>query len=228
MPLDGGFTRYHVCKRRHPVVFVSDDGATWTESAPAGLAPPGGSSLRINDLTIVGDRFVAAGTIEGPGWRAVLFSSPDGVTWTAEREFVGDGNPMSSESVAYDGSTLVLTTFETPVRWGGRQHRRLAAGRAGSRGRAGSSSAPRSPRSRSSSRNDHPLAPLPFEPPDPANPCGLIDGIPFPFFGFPIVQRRADRWNADDVRELHTKGSEAPSSKQPATPTTRSCTTNSW
>lgn len=181
--IEGGFTSHFVCTQRRPVVFVSDDGADWTESAPAGLAPPDGSSLRINDLITVGDRFVAAGTVEGSAWRAVLFSSPDGLTWTAERSIVGaDGNPMSSKALAYDGSTLVLIATESPCAgvnfntagWdlgaGVAKHGRIFVGA------DVDSLTLQQP-------SDHPLAAAPFVPPDPANPCGPVDGVPFNFAG---------------------------------------------
>lgn len=178
---DDGFISYSSCRRYRPVVFVSDDGATWTESAPAGFAPPSGASLRIDDLIVVDDGYIAAGTIQGPNWRAVLFSSPDGVTWTAEREFVGDGNPMSSRSLAHDGATLVLTASETPCdtindNTGGWV---LGAGWA-SHGRifVGSdiaSLALQQP-------GEHPLAPEPLAPP---GECGVIDDIPISFYPYP-------------------------------------------
>ncbi|MDW3216136.1 MAG: pentapeptide repeat-containing protein [Ilumatobacteraceae bacterium] len=181
--IEGGFTRHFVCKQRRPVVFVSDDGANWTESTPAGLAPPDGSSLRINDLITVGDRFVAAGTVEGSAWRAVLFSSPDGLTWTAERSIVGaDSNPMSSKALAYDGSTLVFIANESPCAgvnfntagWdlgaGVAKHGRIFVGA------DVDSLTLQQP-------SDHPLAAAPFVPPDPANPCGPVDGVPFNFAG---------------------------------------------
>lgn len=180
--IDGGFTSHYLCTRSHPVVFVSDDGATWAQSAITGLAPPDGSSLVIADLITVGDRFAAAGTIEGSAWRAVLFSSPDGVTWTTERSIVSDGNAMSSQGLAFDGTTLVFIAEEHPCTtpsvingtWylgaGVARHGRIFVG-----ADIGSLTLQQA--------SDHPLAPAPFEPPDPADPCGPVDGIPFHFAG---------------------------------------------
>ena len=180
--IEGGFMSYYVCTRRRPVVFVSDDGDTWTESAPAGLAPPAGASLRINDLIVVDDGYLAAGTIEGPDWRAVLFTSPDGVTWTAVREFVGDGNPMSSDSLAYDGVTLAFTAIETPCASGPDDNVggwQLGAGFAG-HGRIfiGTDIASLTLQQ----PGEHPLAVAPLDiPPD----CGAIDDIPIAFYPYP-------------------------------------------
>ena len=180
--IDGGFTSHSLCTERRPVVFVSDDGATFTQSAITGLAPPDGSSLVIDDLITVGDRLVAAGTIEGPAWRAAMFSSPDGLTWTSERSIVGDGNAMSSEALAFDGTTLVFIAEEhpcaTPSVVNGTWYLGAGAARHG-RIFVGADIASLTLQQPS----DHPLAVAPFEPPDPADPCGPVDGVPFNFAG---------------------------------------------
>ncbi|MCB2224430.1 MAG: pentapeptide repeat-containing protein, partial [Actinobacteria bacterium] len=196
----GGFTHYYVCTRQRPLAFVSDDGETWTESSPAGLAPPGGSSLRIDDLIAVDDGYLAAGTIEGPGWRAVLFASPDGVTWTAEREFLGDGNPMSSRSMAFDGTTLVFTADETPCpsgpddNVGGWQ---LGPGFA-THGRifVGTDIASLTLQQ----PGEHPLAAAPLDIPPG---CGVIDGIPIAFYPYPSFRAEVVD-GAVTVFELYT------------------------
>lgn len=162
-------------------MFTSDDGTTWAESAPGGLAPPGGGSLRINDVIAVDSGFIAAGTIQGPGWRSVLFSSPDGVTWTTERELVGDVNPYTSRSLAFDGSTLVLTVDETPCAqlydnvagwvlgtwWA--KHGRIYVG-------ADIASL------ELQQPGEHPLAPEPYPPSDD---CGFVDDVPFQSVPYP-------------------------------------------
>lgn len=180
--IDGGFTSHNLCTQRRPVVFVSDDATTWTQSAPAGLAPPDGSSLVIDDLITVGDHLVAAGTIEGSGWRAALFSSSDGLTWTSERSIVGDGNAMSSKELAFDGATLVLIAEEhpcaTPSVINGTWYLGAGAARHG-RIFVGTDIASLTLQQPS----DHPLAVAPFEPPNPADPCGPVDGLPFSFSG---------------------------------------------
>lgn len=179
---EGGFIRYYVCQRERPVVFVSDDkGETWSESAPTGLAPPSGASLHINDLITYDGGYLAAGTIEGPGWRAVLFTSPDGVSWTAEREFVGDDNPMTAQTIAYDGANLVFTAHETPCDnlndntggWvlgaGWARHGRIFIG-----SDIGSLTLQQP--------GEHPLAVAPLDiPPD----CAPIDDIPVSFYPYP-------------------------------------------
>lgn len=178
---DDGFGQGATCTRYRPVVFTSDDGVAWTESAPGGLAPPGGASLRINDVIAVESGFIAAGTVQGPGWHSVLFSSPDGVTWTNERELVGDGNPYSSRSLAFDGSTMVLTVDETPCGqlndgqggWalgsGWAKHGRIFAG-------ADIASLALQP------PGDHPLAPAPLAAPGDCNP---VEGVPIAFAAYP-------------------------------------------
>lgn len=108
--LGNGYRYVDLCKRFRPVLFVSDDdGASWRQIEPPAMAPPGDSSVVVSEMIVSGDAFLAVGTVRGPDWHARLWSSPDGETWTLEREVRDtDGGPMSGRQILTDGTTTVL------------------------------------------------------------------------------------------------------------------------
>ncbi len=126
--LGNGYRSVELCRRFRPVLFASDDdGASWRRIEPAAMAPPGDSSVIVEDMTVFGDGYVAVGTVKGPDWHARVWASPDGETWNTERELRDvDGGPMSGRQVLTDGETLMLiadghpcgTPFaDTPSGW---------------------------------------------------------------------------------------------------------------
>ncbi|HWL41502.1 MAG TPA: pentapeptide repeat-containing protein [Ilumatobacter sp.] len=170
-----------VCTRRRPVAYTSPDALTWTETVPAAWAPPSNGSLRIDSVIATDAGLLAAGTILGPQWRAVLYSSPDGTNWTTERELTNAGNPLTSVELVHDGTTLTYiahetacdTSFDSPGGWvlGSfwARHGRIFTGTDIASLRL-------------QEPGEHPLAPAPLEPlPD----CGSIDGVPYAAVPYP-------------------------------------------
>lgn len=170
-----------VCMRDQPVVYTSDDADTWVETTPVGWALEPDSSLKINSVVTSGDGFWAAGTVEGPKWRGVLYSSADGTNWTTEREFELNGHPTTSVDLVYDGTVLTYIANESPcgTPWdspGGwvlgsfwERHGRIFTGTD-----IGSLTLQQP--------GEHPLAPEPFDPPED---CGSIDGVPYAAIPYP-------------------------------------------
>lgn len=109
----GGDGVIAVCERVRPVLYTSADGHEWAEATPGAWEPPAGSSLRIDSIITVNGWVLAAGTVLGPDWRAVLYASPDGVNWTAERELTNAGNPLTAAQLVHDGETLTFIAHET-------------------------------------------------------------------------------------------------------------------
>lgn len=179
---DAGSYYELLCTRNRPLVFTSTDAATWTEAAPAAWDPPGDSSLVISSIIATDDGFLAAGTIQGEGWRAALFSSPDGVDWALERELTGAGHPLTAGTLVHDGTTLTFIASENGcgVPYDGPE----AGWRLGSfwahHGRifVGADIASLTLQE----PGGHPLAPEPLEPPAD---CGSVDGVPFAALPYP-------------------------------------------
>ncbi|MFN3258868.1 MAG: pentapeptide repeat-containing protein [Ilumatobacter sp.] len=110
-----GFFETSICRRRRPVVFVSDDdGATWRRSDPPAMAPPGDVTIDLVDVVSTADGFLAAGTVKGPDWHVRLWSSPDGENWSLDREVRAPGSFLSAEDLVFDGENLLLAASEHP------------------------------------------------------------------------------------------------------------------
>ena len=110
-----GYREVGLCKRDRPVLYLSDDdGATWRQIEPPAMAPPGDTTVVINGLIATVDGYAAAGTVAGPDWHVRLWSSPDGETWTLDREIRGEGSPISARQLLTDGTNVVLRADEHP------------------------------------------------------------------------------------------------------------------
>ncbi len=110
-----GYREVGLCKRDRPVLYLSDDdGATWRQIEPPAMAPPGDTTVVVNGLIATADGYAAAGTVAGPDWHVRLWSSPDGETWTLDREIRGDGSPISARQLLTDGENVVLRADEHP------------------------------------------------------------------------------------------------------------------
>ncbi len=183
---DGSGVSHPLCTRETPAVFMSDDGETWSESETTGWTPESGSSLQIDSIITVDDEFLAAGTIKGPNWRSVLYSSSDGITWSTEREITVRDHPTTSGDLVHDGEVLVFIAHETPCGvpadgpsgwslgsfW--ELHGRIFMG-------ADSASLVLQEPSQ------HPLAPEYLEPPAD---CGSVDGTPYAAVPYPGFRAR--------------------------------------
>jgi len=136
-----GFRFIGECRDHRPVVFVSDDGDAWRRVEPSAMAPPGDAAVVIESIVADKNGFLAAGTVMADDWHARLWSSPDGETWTLEREVRDETDPMSAQQVLSDGSTVVLLTelhpcadpwVEGSIGWylgaGARRHTQIFAG----------------------------------------------------------------------------------------------------
>jgi uncharacterized protein YjbI with pentapeptide repeats len=110
-----GFREVGLCKRSRPVLYISDDdGVSWRQIEPSAMVPPGDSTVVLNGLIVTSDGYMAAGTVKSEDWHVRLWSSPDGETWTLDREIRGDGNAMSARQLLTDGETVVLRADEHP------------------------------------------------------------------------------------------------------------------
>jgi hypothetical protein len=99
LPLTGiaGRTGAHVAVGDDNTLLRSTDGATWT---PHTLAEP---TTDLRSAAILNNQFVVA------GYAGRIYTSPDGVTWTS-RANSGTGG-AGYESVTYDGTQYIITTF---------------------------------------------------------------------------------------------------------------------
>ena len=110
-----GYRYTGFCKRFRPTLFVSDDdGASWREVEPPAMAPPGDVSVVLASVVASADGYLAAGTVRGPDWHGRLWSSPDGETWTLDREIRGESRYASVEQLLTDGDTVVVLVSEHP------------------------------------------------------------------------------------------------------------------
>lgn len=109
----GGYRETGICRRFRPVVFLSDDGASWRRVEPPSMQPSSGSVV-LGAVRRVDDGFVAVGTHRGPDWYGMVWSSPDGETWELVRELRGADGPVSANEVLWDGDTLVVLAHEHP------------------------------------------------------------------------------------------------------------------
>ena len=103
---------YRSVQKCHPMsgaVFLSDDGASWRRVDPPALAGSG-HEISTDGIAAGPDGFLISGTFEGPDWRAGVWSSPEGESWTLERE-LRDGDGLTSAGpIASDGERIVLLT----------------------------------------------------------------------------------------------------------------------
>lgn len=94
------------------VLWFSADGSSWRQVDPRDIAGGAATSVLITDVVAVGDGFMASGSA-GPATgaqppAAVVFSSPDGVSWTQVGSF-GSSWAMSARSI-FPGDGLVLVS----------------------------------------------------------------------------------------------------------------------
>lgn len=111
----GGYRETGLCTRFRPVLYISDDdGASWGQVDPPAMAPSGNTSVTLIGLVATPTGYLAAGTVKGEDWHVRLWSSPDGETWTLDREIRGDGAPISARQLLGNGDEVVLIADEHP------------------------------------------------------------------------------------------------------------------
>ena len=112
---EDGFRQVGLCERFRPVLYLSDDdGASWRQVEPTAMSPSGNSTVFLAGIVATPTGYLAAGTIKSEDWHVRLWSSPDGETWTLDREIRGDGAPMSARQLVAAGDRVVLLADEHP------------------------------------------------------------------------------------------------------------------
>ncbi len=110
-----GFREVGLCGRFRPVLYLSDDdGASWRQIEPPVMAPAGDTTVVLEGLVATADGYLAVGTVKGRDWHVRLWSSPDGETWSLDREIRGDGAPISARQLLANGDEVVLLADEHP------------------------------------------------------------------------------------------------------------------
>lgn len=109
-----GFRYVSNCKGYRPVMFVSDDGEAWRRVEPAAMAPPDDAVVVVDGIAAADTGFLAVGTVRADDWHARLWSSPDGETWTLERELRDGDMAISGRDVLADGDTIVVLAAVHP------------------------------------------------------------------------------------------------------------------
>lgn len=109
-----GFRDAGNCTGYRPVMFVSDDGASWRRVEPPAMAPPGDSSVVVAGIAASANGFLAAGTVRADDWHARLWSSPDGEDWILERELRDGDLATSAAQILTDGDDIVVLAYAHP------------------------------------------------------------------------------------------------------------------
>ena len=96
-----------------PVAWFSDDGRTWTRVSAADGPQPGNGYTTVSGLVAVSNGFVAVGVnspvVGATAHSALVWTSPDGVTWhTSDDGFGGETPLVVADLAVIDGSLIAV------------------------------------------------------------------------------------------------------------------------